>query len=128
MILLSLVLTKVNVCYEWGKKECKLNHLLPMGDSKLLAKSEEQIETLVRTVLVFSTDVWMDFGLNTCRIFVMKGGEVVTSEGITLPNREVMKEVKKEGYIYLEIVELDKIKEMKEKTIKEYKQNLRLVL
>ena len=41
-----------------------------------------------------------------------------------------MKEVEKEGYTYLSIVELDKIKEneVKERTIKEYKQRLRLVL
>ena len=54
----------------------------------------------------------------------------VTCEGIKLPNCEVMKEVQKEGYTYLGIVELDKIKEneMKEKTIKECKQRLRLVL
>ena len=44
-------------------------------------------------------------------------------EGEMLPNNEVMKEVEKEGYTYLGIVELDKIKEdeMKKKTIKEYK-------
>ena len=41
-----------------------------------------------------------------------------------------MKEVDKQGYTYLEIVELDTIKEnaMKEKTTKEYKRRLRLVL
>ena len=41
-----------------------------------------------------------------------------------------MKEVEKEGYTYLGIVELGRIKvnEMKEKTIKEYKRRLRLVL
>ena len=41
-----------------------------------------------------------------------------------------MKEVEKEGYVYLGIVELDKIREnqMKEKTLKEYKRRLRLVL
>ena len=41
-----------------------------------------------------------------------------------------MKEVKKKGYTYLGKVELDKIKEneMKEKTIKEFKRRLRLVL
>ena len=41
-----------------------------------------------------------------------------------------MKEVEKEGYTYLGKVELDKVKEneMKEKTIKEYQQRLRLVL
>ena len=60
----------------------------------------------------------------------MKRGKVVRCEGIKLPNTEVMKEVEKEGYTYLGIVELDKIKEneMKEKTIKEYKQRLWLVL
>ena len=41
-----------------------------------------------------------------------------------------MKEVEKEGYTYLGMVKLDKIKEneMKEKTIKEYNPKLRLVL
>ena len=47
-----------------------------------------------------------------------------------LPNNELMKEVEKEGYTYLGIVELDKIKEneMKKKTKKEYKRMLRLIL
>ena len=60
----------------------------------------------------------------------MKREKVVRCEGIKLPNTEVMKEVEKEGYTYLSIVELDKIKEneMKEKTIEEYKRRLRLVL
>ena len=41
-----------------------------------------------------------------------------------------MKEVEKQGYTYLGIVELDKINqnERKEKTINEYKRRLRLVL
>ena len=60
----------------------------------------------------------------------MKRGKVVRCEGIKLPNTEVMKEIEKEGYTYLGIAELDKIREneMKEKTIKEYKRRLRLVL
>ena len=58
-----------------------------------------------------------------CGIFTMKRGKVLRCEGIKLPNSKVLKEVEKEGYTYLGIVELDKIKEneMKEKTIKEYK-------
>ena len=60
----------------------------------------------------------------------MKREKVVRCEGIKLPNTEVMKQVEKEGYTYLGIIELDKIKEneMKEKTLKEYKRRLRLVL
>ena len=130
MVPLSLILRKVNACYEWGKKEYKLNHLLFMDDFKLFAKNEEQIDTLVGTVHVFSTDIGMEFGMRKCGILTMKRGKVVRSEGLKLPNNEVMKEVEKEGYTYLGIVELDKIKEnkMKEKTIKEYKRRLRLIL
>ena len=61
MIPLSLVLRKVNVCFECEKKRYKLNHLLLMDDLKLFSKSEEQIETLVRTVHIFSTDIGMEF-------------------------------------------------------------------
>ena len=47
-----------------------------------------------------------------------------------LPNNEIVKEIEKEGYTYLGIVEMYKIKEneMKEKIIKEYKRRLRLIL
>ena len=60
----------------------------------------------------------------------MKRRKIVRCEGINLPNGEVMRKAKKEGYTYLGIVELDKTKEneMKEKPIKEYKRRLRLVL
>ena len=51
MIPLSLVLRKVNVCHEWGKKEYKPNHMLFMDDLKLFSKIEEQIETFVKTFM-----------------------------------------------------------------------------
>ena len=82
-----------------------------MDDLKLFSKSEEQMDTLVKTVHVFSTDIGMEFGTKKCGILTMKRGKVVRCEGIKLPNCEVMKEVEKEGYTYLGIVELDKIKE-----------------
>ena len=111
MVPLSLILKKVNACYEWGKKEYKLNHLLFMDDLKLHAKSEEQTSTLVRTVYVFSTDISMEFGTMKCGILTMKRRKIVKSEGIKLPDGEVMKQVGQEGYTYLGIIELDKIKE-----------------
>ena len=127
---LSLILRKVNASYEWGKKEHKMNDLLFMGNLKLFSKSEGQMDTLVRTIYVFSTDIGMDFGMKKCGILNMKRGKVVRYERIKLTNSEIMKKVEKEGYTYLGIVELDKIKEneMKEKTIKEYKRRLRLVV
>ena len=125
MVPLSLILKKANACYKWGKKEYKLNHLFYMDDLKLYAKSEEQTNTLVRTVYVFSTDIGMEFGIKKYGIRT-----IVKSEGIMLADGEVMNQVGQEGYIYLGIIELDKIREteMKEKITKKYKRRQRLIL
>ena len=105
-----------------GKERLQAKSFLYMDDLKLFAKIEGQIDTLVRIVHVFSNDIGMEFGMKKCGILAMKRGKVVRCEGIMLPNNEVMKEVEKEGYTYLGIVELDMIKEdeMRKKTIKEY--------
>ena len=106
---------------KWGKKEYKLNHLSFLDDLKLYAKIEEQTNTLVRTVYVFSIDVDMEFRIKKCGILTMKRSKIVKSEGIKLPDGEVMKQVGQEEYTYLGIIELDEIKEteMKEKITKE---------
>ncbi|XP_068741787.1 uncharacterized protein [Montipora capricornis] len=102
MVPLSLILRKVNGYYEWGKKDYKLNHLLYMDDLKLFAKSEEQIDTLARTVHVLSTDIGMEFGMKKCEIRTMKRGKVVRCKGIMLPNNEVMKEIeRKDTHIWV---------------------------
>ena len=91
MVPLSLIRRKVNANYEWGKKECKLNHLLFMDDLKLFSKSEEQMDTLVRTVYLLSNDIGMEFGMKKCETLTMKRWKVVRCEGIKLPNSEVIK-------------------------------------
>ena len=55
---------------------------------------------------------------------------IVKSEGIKLPDGEVMKQVGQEGYTYIGKIRLDKIKEteMKGKVTKEYKGRQRLIL
>ena len=68
-----------------------------MDDLKLYAKSEEQKNMLVRTVYVCSTDIGMEFGIKKCGILAMKWGKIVKSEGIKLPDGEVMKQVGQEG-------------------------------
>ena len=50
-----------------------------MDDLKLYAKSEEQTNTLVRTVYVFSTDIGMESGIKECGILTMKRGKIVKS-------------------------------------------------
>ena len=96
-------------------KKYKLNHLLFMDDLKLFSKSEEQMDTLVRTVHVFNTDIGMEFVMKKRGIITIKRGKVVKREGIKPPNCGVMKEIEKEGYTYLDTIESDKIKEDKMK-------------
>ena len=69
-----------------------------MDDLKLYAMIEEKTNTFVRTVYVFSTDIGMEFGIKKCGILTMKRGKIVKSKGIRLPDREVMKQVRQEGY------------------------------
>ena len=76
LIPLSSVLRKVNVFYEWGKKEYKLNHLLFMDDLKLYSKSEEQIDSLIQSTHIFSTDIGMEFGIRKCGVLVLKRGKI----------------------------------------------------
>ena len=87
-----------------------------------------QIDSLIQTTHIFSTDIGMEFGIRKCGVLVLKRGKIVRCEGIELPNDEMIKEVGQEGYTYLGIVELDKVKEneMKEKTMKEYRLRLNL--
>ena len=84
----------------------------------------------MKTVYVFSIDIGMEFGIKKCGILTMKRGKIVKREGIKLSDGEVMKQVGQEGYTYLGIIKLDKIKEteMKVKITKEYKRRQRLSL
>ena len=130
MVPLSSVLRRSKVGYEWGGRECKINHLLFMDDLKLFGKSYEQINALAQTVHIFSSDIGMEFGIKKCGVLVLKRGKIAKIEGMVLPDGQVMKEIDDNGYKYLEILEADhlKEKEMKALVSKEYKRRLKLVL
>ena len=85
---------------------------------------------LVRTVHVFSTNISMEFGIKICGIFTTKRSKIVKSKWIKLPEDEVMKQVGHEGYTYLGIIEVYKIRKtkMKDKIAKYYKRRKRLIL
>ena len=93
-----------------------------MDDLKLFAKSKNQIDFLVLTVNIFSEDNGMQFGIKKCGVLTIERGKVIRTDGIRLPDGQHMKDIDETGYIYLEILETDKIeeKEMKEKFSKEY--------
>ena len=131
VIPLTLILRKTKIYYQLEKGGEKINHLLSMDDLKLFAKNEQQIDSLVNSVRVFSDDIRMEFGLSKCAVLIMKRGKVVRREGIDMPDGNIMKCVEEgNGYKYLGILEANGIKhnEMKDKVIKEYVRRLRTIL
>ena len=130
MIPLTVILRKVGAGYEWKNKALQTNHLLFMDDLKLFGKNEDQINSLVNTVNLYSQDIGMEFGLKKCGVLLMKRGKIHHSDGIVLPDGQIMKEIEENGYKYLGILESDVMRESKMQEIfrNEYFRRLRLLL
>ena len=88
---MSIVVNETKIGYKLVKNREKINHLLFMNDLKLYTKNENELDSLVQTVKIFSEDIGMQFGIQKCAMIEMKRGRMVSSEGIDLPNRETMK-------------------------------------
>ena len=85
-----------------------------MDDLKLYSQSEKGFDSLVQTVLVFSEDIGMEFGIEKCAMLVMEKEEIVKSVGIDLPDGKGIKSLQEgESYKYLGILEADKFLEEK---------------
>ena len=72
----------------------------------------------------------MKFGIKRFGVLVLKREKVVSSEGVEMPDGERIKEVEKNGYRYLSILEYKKIKEskMKENFRREYLSRTKLIM
>ena len=101
-----------------------------MDDLKLFAKNEDQIDSLLNTVRILSEDIKMELGLPKCGVLIMMREKVVKSEGISMPDGKMMKNIEEGGYKYLGILEADgvKNKEMKNQKKKEYIGRVRNIL
>ena len=122
LIPLSMILKDTTYGYQFSKGGMKINHLLFMDDLKLYGKTERELNALVDTVHIFSEDIGMKFGMDKCNIMILEKGRRKSTEGIKLPDGELMKQIEVTGYKYLGIVQDDQIrhKEMKEKLEAEY--------
>ena len=113
MVPLTMVLRKVNFHYELGDKVTRLNHLLFMDDLKLFAKSHDQIDSLVKTVQMFSKDIGMDFDINKCGTVILQRGKIARSTGVLLPDGKLMKAIVMKAIDtsgYWKVIELMKMK------------------
>ena len=53
----------------------------------------------------------MEFGLKKYGVLVLKRGKVVKMNGVILPDGQALKQIDKDGYRCLRILELDSVKE-----------------
>ena len=87
-----------------------------MDDLKIYAKEEAGLDTLIQTVRVFSSDIGMEFGIEKCAVEIMKREKMSNSNGIKLPQNDVIKALNaEEGYKYLGVLESDAIMKIKMK-------------
>ena len=131
LIPLSILLRDMKAGYVLGGFRGKSNHLLFM-DLKLYGKAMQELDSLVQTVRIFSSDLGMKFGISKCAILEMKQDKVVHSEGMELPNGETIKLVEddEKGYKNLGVLQFDSVKskEMKDMVTKEFCQRIRKIL
>ena len=93
-----------------------------MDDLKLYSKSKRALDSLIQTVQIFSKDIGMQLGIDKSAILVMKKGKIVKSDGIELPNEEVIKSLEeRQSHKYLCVLETDEVmvNEIKDKVKKE---------
>ena len=86
--------------------------------TKLFAKKEKELETLIHTVRIYSWDTGVDFSIEKCAMLAMKSGKRQLTDGMELPNQDKIKTLaENETYNYSGILEADTIKqvEIKEK-------------
>ena len=123
MMLLNHILRKCTVGYKLSRSQKKINHLMYMDDIKLFAKNEKELETLIYTVIIYSQDIRMEFGIEKCAMLVMKSSKRHRTDGIELPNQNKIRTLgENDAYKYLGMLEADTTKQvqMKDKIKKEY--------
>ena len=54
---------------------------------KLSAKNENELETLIHAVRIYSQDIGMEFCIEKCAMLVIKSGKRHLADGIKLPRQ-----------------------------------------
>ena len=125
---LSMLLDSMDGYQIMGGRQ--MNHMLYMDDLKLFAKSDAQLERLLRTVHMFSHDVCLSFGLDKCAKCSVIRGRVVPSNDVFLPDGSSIYQLNVgETYKYLGLFEAEGIDYTKNKKLvmDPYHQRLRLI-
>ena len=63
MMSLNHIIRKCTAGYKLRRSQGKINHLMYMDDFKLFAKNENELETQIHAVRIYSQDIGMEFGI-----------------------------------------------------------------
>ena len=102
-----------------------------MDDLKLYEKTDKGLDSLIQTVRIFRSDIYMQFGIEKCNIIILKRGIKDENCGIMLTNDLKISSLKEgESYKYLGTLEAEDIntKKTKEKVETEYLRRTRKIL
>lgn len=113
------------------KSQQLVQHLFYMDDLKLYAKKENDLESIISTVHLFSVDIEMTINLNKSARLIATRGIVVQTSGVNINTLGLISNVDVSvGYKYLGILQDLSIpySSIKEKLVKEYRPRLRSVL
>ena len=61
-------------------------------DLKLYSRIEEELDSLVQIISIFSRNMGMEFGIKKCEMLLIERGKIVESVGIEIPDSKVIKQ------------------------------------
>ena len=101
-----------------------------MDDLKLYGKSSNELESLLNTVRIFSTDISMEFGLEKCATLAIHKEKATHTEGLILSNNTIKGLSLEESYKYLDVQQAEDVKHrpLKKQTSAEYTNRVRKIL
>ena len=88
-----------------------------MGDNKLFAKNDKEMESLMQTIRIYREDMGMEFGIENCNSHLKNWKKNTNNQSKRTAKSRIRTLWEKKTYNYPEILELGNIKEaeMKEK-------------
>ena len=70
--------------YSFPKGKSNLNHLLFVGNLKLLGSNQNEVDSLVKTLGIVTKDIGIKFGLDDRGVLAINRGKEVECNGIEL--------------------------------------------
>ena len=72
---LNDILKKFTRSYKLTKSQEKLNHLIYMGDIKIFAKKEKELEAVIAKIRIYGQNIGKEYEIEKLVILIMRSGK-----------------------------------------------------